>query len=129
MFSLLSMIPVIGKLFDTVSTITNKLGDIKVATLNATTQQERDKLEAQARELESRRDVLIAQQKTPGGLLVTVIQSLLGLAVVIIMWKLVVWDKALGQWTSGHTDKLSPDIWDYIKVVTGFYFVTTWLRR
>lgn len=128
MFSLLSALPIIGKLFETVTSITNKLGDIKVAQINATTQQERDRLAAQSRELEAKRDVMIAQSKTPAGQVSIWIQNLLGLAVVIILWKIVVWDQALGQWTGGFTHALGKDVWDFIKIATGFYFVTTWFK-
>jgi len=37
------------------------------------------------------------------------------------MWKLLVWDKALGQWTSGITDSLSDQIWWYCTTVTIAY--------
>ena len=50
------------------------------------------------------------------------IRPLLALPVIILVWKLLVWDKALGQWTGGITDKLSDQIWWYCTTVTIAYF-------
>ena len=50
------------------------------------------------------------------------IRPLLALPVIILVWKLLVWDKALGQWTSGKTDPLSEQIWWYCTTVTIAYF-------
>ena len=49
------------------------------------------------------------------------IRPLLALPVIVLMWKLLVWDKALGQWTSGTTDSLSDQIWWYCTTVTIAY--------
>lgn len=129
MLGFLSFIPVIGKLFETVTMITNRLTDLKIAQVNAGTERERDKLTAEQKGLEARRDALIALAASPGGIMVIIIQSLLGMAVVIIMWKIVVWDQALQSWTGGYTAALGADVWDFIKIVCGFYFVSTWLRK
>jgi hypothetical protein len=50
------------------------------------------------------------------------IRPLLALPVIILVWKLLVWDKALGQWTNGSTDALSDQIWWYCTTVTIAYF-------
>lgn len=50
------------------------------------------------------------------------IRPLLALPVIILVWKLLVWDKALGQWTGGSTDSLSDQIWWYCTTVTIAYF-------
>lgn len=126
---LLKLIPFVGQAFDLAGQITSKIGDLKVAQINAATEQERIKVGEQIAELEAKRAVLVAQASSPYGWITQTIQGLLGLAVVILMWKLVVWDKALGTWTGGHTDPLGSDIWDFVKIVVGFYFVTTWFRR
>lgn len=49
------------------------------------------------------------------------IRPLLALPVIVLMWKLLVWDKALGQWTDGTTDPLSAQIWWYCTTVTITY--------
>lgn len=129
MFSWLSVIPIIGKLFDTVGTITNKLTDARIAAIQAGTEVERIRWEGEVKSLEARLTVMTAALNSPYGALVIIPQFLLGMAVVIIMWKIVVYDQALGQWTSGRTNALGKDVWDFIKIVTGFYFVSTWLTR
>jgi len=129
MLGILSLLPVVGKVFDTVGTITSKITDLKVAQVKAGTDEKRDRLAAEQKALEARRDALIALAASPGGMMVVIIQSLLGFAVVIIMWKIVVWDQALQELTHGFTNKLGDDVWEYIKIVTGFYFVSTWVRR
>jgi hypothetical protein len=37
--------------------------------------------------------------------------------------KLYVYDKALGQWTGGHTDALDPNLWTVVTATIGFYFL------
>jgi len=49
------------------------------------------------------------------------VRPMLALPVIILMWKLLVWDKALGQWTNGITDPLSAQIWWYCTTVTIAY--------
>lgn len=50
------------------------------------------------------------------------VRPLLALPVIILIWKLLVWDKALGQWTHGSTDSLSDQVWWYCTTVTVAYF-------
>jgi hypothetical protein len=57
------------------------------------------------REAEVNASVLIAEQ---GNWVTRSIRPIFGLAAAILTWKLLVWDLALGQWTDGSTDKLSP---------------------
>jgi hypothetical protein len=35
----------------------------------------------------------------------------------------LIWDKALGDWTGGHTDALDPNLWQVIMATVGFYFL------
>lgn len=55
------------------------------------------------REAELNQQLLIAEQ---GNWVTRSIRPLLGLAAVVLTWKLLVWDIALGQWTQGRTDAL-----------------------
>lgn len=122
-------LPIVGRIFDTVESLGQKIADLKIARLNAETNQEKLRLDAEIRSLELRQSALVEQSKGKYGLLVIIPQFLLGMAVVVVMWKIVVYDQALGQWTGGFTHKLGDDVWQFIKIVTGFYFVTTWLRK
>jgi len=75
--------------------------------------------ELDRREAEVNASVIVAEQ---GNLITRSIRPLLALPVIILVWKLLVWDKALGQWTGGVTDALSDQIWWYCTTVTIAYF-------
>jgi hypothetical protein len=49
--------------------------------------------------------------------------------VSILIGKVLVWDKALGQWTGGRTDALDPNLWQVVMVVLGFYFLSETVSR
>lgn len=56
------------------------------------------------REAEVNAEVVKVEQ---GNWITRWVRPAFGGAAVIITWKLLVWDLALGQWTAGHTDKIS----------------------
>lgn len=49
-------------------------------------------------------------------------RPLIAFIVIVLLAKLLVYDKALGQWTGGHTDALSPEMWEVIRAVIYAYF-------
>lgn len=53
----------------------------------------------------------------------------MGMAITFLVWKLFVYDKALGQWTGGHTDPLSTEMWDLAKVIVYSYFGTRSIEK
>lgn len=57
------------------------------------------------REAELNNQLLIVEQ---GNWMTRWVRPALGGAAVILTWKLLVWDLALGQWTQGRTDALGP---------------------
>lgn len=57
------------------------------------------------REAEVNASIIIAEQ---GNWVTRSIRPIFGLAAGILAWKILVWDLALGEWTNGSTDKLSP---------------------
>ena len=57
------------------------------------------------KEAEVNASIIIAEQ---GNWVTRSIRPVFGLAAGILTWKILVWDLALGQWTHGSTDKLSP---------------------
>lgn len=71
------------------------------------------------REAEVNAETVRAEQ---GNWVTRSVRPLLALPVIILVWKLLVWDKALGQWTGGSTDSLSDQIWWYCTTVTIAYF-------
>lgn len=70
------------------------------------------------REAEVNASIVIAEQ---GHWVTRSIRPLFGLAAVIITWKILVWDLALGQWTNGSTDKLSEQaLWLLTTIVIAY---------
>ena len=62
-------------------------------------------IELDQKEAELNNQLLIVEQ---GNWVTRWVRPALGGAAVILTWKLLVWDLALGQWTHGSTDKLGP---------------------
>lgn len=87
-----------------------------------------DRIDADKRitELEAKRDVLAAESKSP---LNALVRGLLAAPVIVLLWKVLVYDLALGEWTHGRTDAIPGDFWTVVMVVTGFYFVHDWVRN
>lgn len=86
--------------------------EVQVATIAAKT------IELDQKEAELNSQLLTVEQ---GNWITRSIRPLLALPVVILAWKLLVWDKALGQWTNGTTEALSDQIWWYCTTVTIAY--------
>jgi hypothetical protein len=57
------------------------------------------------KEAEVQGQIIIAEQ---GNWVTRSIRPLLGFAAAVLTWKILVWDLALGEWTQGRTDRLSP---------------------
>lgn len=88
------------------------------AKLKAQTDAEKLKAEETIARLEAQRSVLIAEQ---GRWLTAWVRPAIALPFVIYIWKLVVWDKVLGQ---GATDDLSPQLWQMMTIIITAYFLT-----
>lgn len=71
------------------------------------------------REAELNADVIKAEQ---GNWFTRLPRPAIAMCVLILIAKLLVYDKALGQWTGGHTDPLGADIWSVVKVIIISYF-------
>lgn len=102
--------------------IVKDLTDARVQLANA--KNEGDRIQAQARvdTLELRMRLQAEESKVSK--LNIYIRSAIGAAVAVLLWKLLVFDKALGQWTAGSTDPLGGDIWGVVTTVIQFYFIT-----
>lgn len=123
-FSAIGSIPsLIGGLFGTINGVTKALSDAKLAQIKATTQEEQIHAQERVSALTLRRDVLIADAAhSTIDMWMRVGFSIGPIAVLI---KIFVYDKALGQWTFGHTDQLGDALWQVIMVELGFYFLYT----
>ena len=133
MFSWITAIPsLISGLFGTVNNITNAISNEKIAALNATTDQDRIRSDERIKTLEARRDVLVAESGVSK--INIVMRSLMAMSVVVVLWKLLVWDKVIGSFmgcsgaargTCGifTTDQFDANQWQIIMAVVGFYFL------
>lgn len=108
-------------LADPISKITGQIAQVKLERAKAETDQERIHADERIRALEDKRAVLIAEAGQSK--INAFMRAAIAAPVAIVLWKIFVWDKALGQWTSGRTDALSPELWQVITAVIGFYFL------
>jgi len=108
-------------LIDPISKITKAIADAKIAATNATTEQARIAAEERVKILEARASVLSSEANRSAVNLY--VRAFLAAPVGIFLWKVFVYDKALGQWTKGRTDGLDPNLWAVVMIVLTFYFV------
>lgn len=78
----------------------------------------REAMALDRREAELNNALLIAEQ---GNWFTRSIRPLLALPVVILLFKVLVYDKALGEWTGGRTDALDPNLWGVVMAVVIAY--------
>lgn len=119
--AILAGIKAVSGVSDTINGITKAISDTKLAAINAKTQEEKIASEERVKTLEQRRDVLVAEAGVSKANVY--VRTFIALPIGILFWKIYVWDKAFGQWTGGRTDALSPELWQVIQVVLGFYFL------
>lgn len=108
-------------LTDAISNVSKAIADARIAAINARTQEEKIAAEERVKTLEARRDTMIAEASSSKANVY--VRTFIALPVGILFWKIFVYDKALGQWTGGTTDRLSPELWQVISIVIGFYFL------
>lgn len=115
---------VVGPLTD----VFRKIEDTKVQLALAKNDSEKNQLTAQLGALQVQADVLKTQanlqaEESHVTRLNIMVRSWIGVAVAIVLTKILVYDKAFGQWTHGSTDALDPNLWYVVMMVLGFYFV------
>lgn len=117
----------IGAILDAlnpISRIADAIAKAKIAVATAQTDQERIAAEERLKSLEGRQAVLIAESgNRVAGIVNSCIRALLALPVAFLLWKVLVYDKALGQWTQGRTDALDENLWKVVAAVIAFYFL------
>lgn len=107
--------------FSTINGITNAISNAQIAGINAKTAQEKIAADQTVATLQARRDVMIAESGSSK--INAIIRASIGGPVAFLLAKVFVWDKALGDYTSGHTDGLDANLWNVIMAVIGFYFL------
>jgi hypothetical protein len=118
MFALLGLIP---GLFTTLNGITTAIANERIASINATTEQDRVAAQERLSTLQSRRDVMIAEGAHSN--INAWIRAMIALGPAIYLLKIFLWDKVLQSLTGGSTDPLDPNLWVVVQTVLGFYFL------
>jgi hypothetical protein len=118
MMWLLQLIP---GLFTTVNGITNAISNERLKLIDAKTDEARIIAQERITSLQAKRDVLVAESGRSN--INAIIRGSIGASVAFLLAKLYVWDKALGDYTGGHTDALDPNLWNVIMATIGFYFL------
>lgn len=118
MWAILGLIP---GLFSTVQGITSAITNEKIHL--ASSQNESDRIASQERiaTLQAKRDIMLAESGSSR--LNAIIRACIGGSVAFLLAKIFVWDKALGTYTSGHTDPLDSNLWSVVMATIGFYFL------
>lgn len=111
----------IPSLFTTVNGITNAITNEKINLAQSQTTADKIAAGEKIASLQAKRDVLIAEAGTSN--INAYIRAVMGGSVAFVLAKIFVWDKALGEFTGGHTDALDPNLWNVVMATIGFYFV------
>jgi len=122
----MSWLLAIFKFFDPIAKITDKIVEWQLKKVDAKTEQERIAADERVKALEAKRDVMVAESGRP---INQWIRAALTFPVIVILWKVFIGDKALGQWTGWRTDALSPELWYVVMIILGFYFLDNTLAR
>jgi hypothetical protein len=123
MFGLLGLLP---GLFGTINGITKAISDERIKRIQAKTEEERIASDERVKTLEARRAIVLAKS---GQWETRALMFALGVGPAFILNKIYIWDKALGDWTGGHTDKLDDNLWWVIIAQIGFYFLASVIRK
>jgi len=116
MLSLLGLI--LPGLFTTISSITNAIANEKIILLKSQT--EEDKIASQERinTLEAKKAALLADSQHSS--LDMWVRAGLAVGPAAYITKIFLWDKVLKM---GVTDPVTPDQWQVLMAVVGFYFI------
>ena len=118
--SLLDWVNPLKIFLDPIEKVSDAISRAQIAKAQAQTDEKRMQYDERIEALKAKRDVLV--KESPDSVNAKM-RAFLAMPVGILLWKILVWDKALGQWTGGRTDALSSDIWNVVMAVVGFYFL------
>ncbi len=123
MMALLGLLP---GLFGTINGITKAISDERIKRIQAKTDEERIASDERVKTLEARREIVLAKS---GQWETRALMFAFGVGPAFLLTKIYVWDKALGQWTNGTTDRLDDNLWWVITAQVGFYFLASIFRK
>lgn len=117
-----------GGLFNSISTtinnITAAISNQKIAQINATSDVEKAKIQANIDQLQAQREVLIANDKSGLGWVDEALRVGFALPFVVYFNKILIWDKVIGSWPNYSTDALSTNDFYALCAILGYLFVS-----
>lgn len=115
----MAILSILFGLIDPVTRIVEKIADAKAKAASAANEREKIAAEERVAALNAKRDVLIAESRSPINALV---RAGFSIPLMIYFAKIVLWDKVI---MGGHsaTDDLTANQWVMVWMVLGFYFV------
>lgn len=78
------------------------------------------------RQNELQAQIIVAEQ---GNWFTRIPRPVMGCAAAILVTKILVWDLAFGQWTGGHTDKLSDQAFWLLTTIVAAYFISRTVEK
>src|SRR6478736_6393292 len=103
-----SVLALLPGAFGTINKVTDAIANERLRLIQAKTDEERIASEERVHTLEAQRDALVVESQKSN--VPIYVQSFVGACVAFLVGKLLVWDKALGDLTAGHTDPLGTDL-------------------
>lgn len=137
MFGLTGILGIITGLAGPIKDVINKISDLKIAQVQASTDQEKMRIGAQIEESHDRMRVLQAEA---GSRINGIMRFLLALGPMLFLNKIFIFDKVIGSFF-GHakdgsmwnTDALDSNLWAVVTAVLSFYFLydmaASWRNR
>ena len=120
---MLTLLKMLLGLADPIGRIVEKIADAKLEIAKSKTDRERIHAKERVRGLEAVRDLQIAEsrQRIPS-IINAAFRAALAFPVAVWLWKVIIHDKVLGL---GTTDDLSQNLWNFLFIVVGFYFLSS----
>lgn len=112
--------------FNTINNITNAIANERLKLIQAKTDQEKLQSQERISTLEMQKQVLLTKS---GNWETRLMMFAFGVGPAFLLTKIYIWDKALGFWTHGTTDKLDDNLWWVITAQVGFYFLASIFKR
>ncbi len=116
---------ILGAIFgalNPIEAITKSITSAYIERQKAATDIEKIAADERIRTLEQRRAVLVAE--APTSRLNQIVRAGFSIPPMLMLAKIYIYDKALGQWTQGRTDALDDNLWKIVSVTLAFYFLT-----
>lgn len=112
--------------FNTINGITTAISNERIKRIQAKTEEEKIASDERIKTLEAQKQVLLTKSSHWETRL---LMFIFGVGPAFFLTKIYVWDKALGYWTHGTTDKLDDNLWWVITAQIGFYFLASIFRK